>query len=152
MIAQIRSFLDHDFAKLLEIDQICFQPRIAYDAAALHHFLYQIDSHALVLISDSGVVGFGIAAVTGSRGNRVEGHIITLDLLPQARGHGYGRELLRRLEENLADDGAAAVFLEVDARNSQAIGFYLKMGYRERRRLRNYYGRGRDAIEMTSPL
>ena len=110
------------------------------------------DSHALVLIDDSRVVGFGIAAITRSRGKAVEGHIITLDLLPQARGHGYGRELLRRLEENLADDGAAAVFLEVDARNSQAIGFYLKMGYRERRRLRNYYGRGRDAIEMTSPL
>jgi ribosomal-protein-alanine N-acetyltransferase len=152
MIAQIRSFLDHDFAKLLEIDQICFQPHIAYDVAALRYFLYQIDSHALVLINDSGVVGFGIAATTGSRGNRVEGHIITLDLLPQARGHGHGRELLRHLEENLADDGAATVFLEVDARNSRAIGFYLKMGYRERRRLKNYYGRGRDAIEMTSQL
>ncbi|MBI2822140.1 MAG: GNAT family N-acetyltransferase [Acidobacteria bacterium] len=148
MIAQIRLFRDEDFARLLQIDQVCFDPGIAYDASTLRYFLYHLWSDTLVIERDSEVVGFGIAAVTRRRGPGLDGRIITLDLLPPMRGRGYGRDLLQKLESWLAAEGALAVSLEVDVRNTAAIGFYQRMGYREGRRLKDYYGRGRDALRM----
>lgn len=150
MIAQIRQFQDEDFSKLLQIDQACFEPDIAYDDSALYYFLYQIHSHTLVLVDSSGiVVGFGIAALTQWRGRTCTGHLVTLDLLPAVRRRGYGTSLLRQLEQRLAADGVTQVVLEVDVGNSSAIAFYLEMGYKRERRLKDYYGRGRDALRMT---
>lgn len=152
MIAQIRPFLDKDFFTLLQIDRACFEPGIAYDEAALRHFVYQISSRTLVLVVDSKVAGFGISAMTWGRGGRRTGHIITLDLLPEVRGLGHGRLLLRRLEEELTENGTSQVTLEVDVRNRGAIAFYRKMGYKEERQLKDYYGRGRDGLRMVCNL
>lgn len=146
MIAHIRPFQRQDFFRMVEIDQLCFAPEIAYDRAELHYFLFQIPSCGLVLQSDSGLLGFGIAG--WSRGKRVIGHIITLDLLPEARGLGYGKLLLRSLEERLIAAGAVRAVLEVDVSNAGAIGFYRAMGYTEKSRLSDYYGRGNDALRM----
>ncbi|HEY3129343.1 MAG TPA: GNAT family N-acetyltransferase [Acidobacteriota bacterium] len=149
MSIQVRHFQDPDFPELLRIDQACFEPGIAYDEPALDYFVRRVFSHTLVLVDDSQILGFGVAAVTRSRGRLPAGHIITLDLLPEARGKGYGRILLQQLESLLEQDGAVTVILEVDVRNTQAIGFYRKMGYRQERILRNYYGEKRDALRMS---
>ncbi|HEV8130875.1 MAG TPA: GNAT family N-acetyltransferase [Acidobacteriota bacterium] len=147
-MVQIRHFQDSDFSELLKIDRACFEPGIAYDEVALDYFVRQIYSHTLVLVIDSKIAGFGIAAISRHRARRPTGHIITLDLLERVQGQGHGRSLLRRLEAKLEQDGAAEIVLEVDARNTQAIGFYQKMGYLEKQRLRNYYGTGKDALRM----
>ncbi|MBI4456273.1 MAG: GNAT family N-acetyltransferase [Acidobacteria bacterium] len=152
MIAHIRHFRDDDFSRLLQIDQACFEPGIAYDESTLRRLVYQISSHTLVLVDDSRIVGFGIAAISGTRSRHPTGHIITLDLLAEARGQGYGQSLLRELESRLKAEGASRVNLEVDVRNERAIGFYLHMGYTSERILKNYYREGRDAIRMTRQL
>src|SRR2546425_4517364 len=117
MTIQIRSYQEEDFPELLRIDQACFEPGIAYDEPALDYFVRRVFSHTLVLADDSQILGFGVAALTRSRGRSPAGHIITLDLLPEARGKGYGRTLLQRLESLLEQDGATKVILEVDVRN-----------------------------------
>ena len=152
MITYIRHFQDEDFSRLLEIDQECFEPGIAYDAASLRYFLYYIESHAVVLVSNSAVVGFGIASSSRTGRGKLLGHIIALDLDSRVRGQGHGKALLRHLEQILSDDGAAEVTLEVDIRNTAAIGFYLRMGYKKVRELRHYYGEGRSAYQMVRPL
>ncbi|HEY2930896.1 MAG TPA: GNAT family N-acetyltransferase [Acidobacteriota bacterium] len=143
----IRPFQEADLPKLLEIDRACFEPGIAYDHFVLDFFIRRILSVTLVLMVDSDIAGFGIAAPERMRG-KITGHIITLDLLPQARGKGYGRRLLQELESQLKKLGATDYGLEVDVRNAPAIAFYKKMSYRPARKLRNYYGPGKDAWKM----
>ena len=152
MSIEIRPIQDSDFPELLRIDQACFEPGIAYDEPALDYFIRRVFSRTLVLVDDSQILGFGVAALTRARGRSPAGHIITLDLVPEARGKGYGRTLLQRLESLLEQDGATRVILEVDVRNTQAIGFYRKMGYRQERILKNYYGKRRDALRMSRLL
>ena len=48
--------------------------------------------------------------------------------------------------------GAREVRLEVDLRNAAAIRFYQRMGFREKRRLPDYYGRGLDGLRMVREL
>ena len=74
--------------------------------------------------------------------------VVTLDVHPDFRRHGLGRRLLRELLAGLAAAGSARALLEVDVRNSGAIEFYRREGFRETRRLPSYYGRGLDAFEM----
>jgi [ribosomal protein S18]-alanine N-acetyltransferase len=78
--------------------------------------------------------------------------VVTLDVHPDFRRHGLGRRLLRELLARLVDAGSARVVLEVDVRNSGAIEFYRREGFRKTRRLRSYYGRGLDGFEMTKNL
>ncbi len=152
MSIQIRPFQDLDFPELLRIDQACFEPGIAYDEPTLEYFVRRLYNHTLVIVDDSQILGFGVAAMTRTRGRSHAGHIITLDLLPEVRGKGYARALLQRLESLLAQDGAVNVSLEVDVRNTRAIGFYRKMEYQQERILKNYYGNGRDALRMSRRL
>jgi ribosomal-protein-alanine N-acetyltransferase len=151
VIAYVRPYQESDFSRLLEIDRICFEPGIAYDEAALRYFLYHSQSLTLVLECDGSVSGLGIAARKPG-GAKPRGHIITLDLLPGVRGKGFGRTLLERLEQWLAGQGAVEAQLEVDQRNTGAIGFYLKMGYRKERQLLHYYGKGLHACRMAHRL
>ena len=64
-------------------------------------------------------VGF-IVAETGSRGT---GHIITIDVLPSARGAGVGSQLLRAAEERLRALHCQSVILETAVDNKPALVF-----------------------------
>ena len=48
--------------------------------------------------------------------------------------------------------GAREIRLEVDVRNTPAIRFYERMGFRTTRTMADYYGAGRDGYRMTRRL
>lgn len=52
-----------------------------------------------------------------------------IDLLPELQGKGCGRLLMERMLKELKDDGISGVHLGVDGKNTNAIGFYGKMGF-----------------------
>jgi GNAT superfamily N-acetyltransferase len=54
------------------------------------------------------------------------GHI---DLLPQARGKGIGRQAMAFLEQRLAATGSTGLHLQVNPRNREALRFYNAVGY-----------------------
>ncbi|MET0940153.1 MAG: GNAT family N-acetyltransferase [Mesorhizobium sp.] len=54
------------------------------------------------------------------------GHI---DLLPQARGKGVGRQAMNHLMRRLASAGAPGVHLHVSPRNKKALAFYARLGF-----------------------
>lgn len=51
-----------------------------------------------------------------------------IDLLPRAKGAGYGRRLVSHLLDRLRDLSVSGVHLGVAADNEQAIGFYRHLG------------------------
>jgi ribosomal protein S18 acetylase RimI-like enzyme len=54
-----------------------------------------------------------------------------IDLLERTRGRGLGRLLIERLLDELRDRGVPGVHLGVDVENTNGIGFYQHLGFRE---------------------
>ncbi len=54
-----------------------------------------------------------------------------IDLLAHAQGHGYGRRLLEQVMAELRRRGSPGAHLGVSGRNTRALGFYQRLGFRE---------------------
>lgn len=54
-----------------------------------------------------------------------------IDFLERARGHGFGRHLMEELMRQLKQKGSPGAHLGVGIRNTRALGFYLKLGFKE---------------------
>jgi ribosomal protein S18 acetylase RimI-like enzyme len=54
-----------------------------------------------------------------------------IDLLPPVQGRGWGRRMMRAMEDLLAADGSPGVHLGTSVRNERAIAFYRHLGYDE---------------------
>jgi ribosomal-protein-alanine N-acetyltransferase len=145
---RIREYQHSDFGPLCAIDRQCFSESIAYSSEEMALGLAQPGAFALVAEEDGRVVAFALFC----HERRYLGHVITIDILPEYRRMGLGRELMELGEQRLKDFGVSRLVLEVDVRNEQAIGFYERLGYTIRRRLPAYYADGADALLMEKYL
>lgn len=86
--------------------------------------------NSLVLIDEEGQLA-GTSSFCRSRFPAYpdDGEIISLYLLPQAMGQGWGAALLEQAMEELAKQGFSQVFLWVLEENTRARGFYEYMGF-----------------------
>jgi len=80
------------------------------------------------------------------------GHIITIDVHPDARRHNLGTLLMSAACERLRKMTAFMVVLEVAVNNHAALAFYDKLGFKRVKVLERYYSRDVDAIFMTMRL
>ena len=166
----IRDFRQTDFEALWRIDQQCFAPGISYSRMELGEYLRRPGAFALVAESTmegkpaaqeagggasrelpgspEAIVGF-IVAEAASRGG---GHIITIDVLPQARGAGIGSRLLRIAEDRVRASGCHTVTLETAVDNRIALAFYKTHKYSVVKTIPRYYSGGLDALVMKKNL
>lgn len=144
----LRDARPEDLPRLWALDRVCFEPGIAYSRREMQRFLFLPGARSILAEADGELRGFALGYPDASNVARV----VTLDVHPDFRRHGLGRRLLRELLSRLADAGSARTLLEVDVRNSGAIEFYRREGFREVGRLASYYGPGLDAFEMAKPL
>ena len=68
-----------------------------------------------------------------------EAHILNLSVEPELQGQGLGSQMLTHLIEDALAQGARQIFLEVRESNKKAIQMYLRQGFNEIGRRRNYY-------------
>ena len=144
----LRDIRPSDLEALYRLDQLCFDPGIAYSRSELKQILAAASGLGLLAESAGQIVGFAAGHVSA----RSSGHVVTLDVSPQSRRVGIGRALFTELLDRLARAGASEVRLEVDAENTAALAFYKSFGFRHGRRLANYYGPGRTAWEMVKEI
>lgn len=85
-----------------------------------------------------------------------EAELLTLAVAPEARRQGIGGRLVAAFLRDGAARRAERAFLEVAMDNEAAQALYLRAGFAEAGRRRNYYaapGGGRiDALVMTRPI
>jgi ribosomal-protein-alanine N-acetyltransferase len=176
----IRLFEKSDFETLWKIDQVCFEPELAYSRPELAFYMKRRSAFTLVAqrtvaqrtVAQSAIdvgphggataaresqpaaeiLGFIVAEKKGSETTKQSGHIITIDVVEKARRGGVGSALLAAAEERLTANGAIAVELETAVNNDAAIRFYKKKGYYVERTVRGYYSNGLDALVMAKPL
>ena len=107
---------------------------------------------ARVLVADDGeLVGYFVA-MPGFE----EMHLLNVTVSARHEGQGHARRLLAELYALSASFAATAIWLEVRESNARARGLYLREGFAEAGRRRDYYpapaGQREDAILMTRPL
>ncbi len=145
-----RDYLPGDFGALCRIDQLCFPPGIAYPPQDLSYWIRQ--RGAFVVVAEDEAAG-RIAGFTLARPERSDqGHIITLDVLPEYRRRGVGAGLMEQAHARLKRAGASSIHLETSVENAAGIAFYSKLGYQAAARLPRYYLDRIDAWLMIKQL
>jgi ribosomal protein S18 acetylase RimI-like enzyme len=150
---RIRQFEKADFDTLWRIDQACFDPQLAYSRPELTFYMRRPGSFTLVAEGEGGKVpGNGILGFIVAETRRKSGHIITIDVVAEARRGGVGSALLRAAEDQLVRAGVVGVALETPVNNAAAIRFYKQKGYFVEKTLAGYYSGRMDALVMTKEL
>ena len=145
---QIRKFRKTDFDTLWQIDHACFDPQLAYSRVELAFYMRRPGSFTLVAEDEAGgILGFIVAET-----RRKTGHIITIDVIAEARRTGLGSALLSAAEEALLRDGSSVVALETPVNNEAAIRFYKQKGYFVEKTVPGYYSGHLDALVMAKDL
>jgi [ribosomal protein S18]-alanine N-acetyltransferase len=153
-----RDFRRADFETLWRIDQACFDPQLAYSRLELAFYMRRPGAFTLVAEAEGGeapgngnaqqrIIGFVVAEA-----RRQAGHIITIDVVAEARRGGIGSGLLLAAEKRLHQAGALLVELETPVNNSVAIRFYKEMGYFVEKTVAGYYSNQMDALVMRKAL
>jgi [ribosomal protein S18]-alanine N-acetyltransferase len=154
----IREFRRSDFTVLWEIDQKCFPPGISYSPLELLTYIRRPRSFTLVaerslaLDGNSKIESRLVGFIVGEAGRRQTGHIITIDVLAEARRNGLGSRLLMAAEQRLGEAGCRAVFLETAVDNAAALAFYKGHDYFLVRTVARYYSNGVDAFVLQKDL
>jgi ribosomal-protein-alanine N-acetyltransferase len=116
-----------------------------WDAAAISALL--VAPGAFAYAHDDGFV---LARATGG-----EAEILTLAVVPPARGRGLGRALLKAAIIRARELGAETMFLEVGTDNPHALALYAGLGFAKVGTRKAYYSSasgGADALVLRLSL
>jgi len=144
----LRDYRPSDFETLWRIDQVCFAEGISYSRRELAFYIAQKRGFTSVAEIDGKTVGF----VVIDRNREGQGHVITIDVLPEARRSGLGSQLMAAAEERLRKLGCSTVFLEAAVDNAAALAFYKRHGYSVVQTIPRYYLDSIDALVLVKDL
>jgi [ribosomal protein S18]-alanine N-acetyltransferase len=148
----IRDYRPEDFERLWEIDQLCFPPGISYSQYELGMYIRRRNAFTLIAeadgLDDARILGFLVAEA----GRRRVGHIITVDVLSEARKQGLGSSLLETAEMRMRSSGCRLIYLETAVDNAAALAFYKRHGYDVIKTVPRYYSNGVDALVLEKDL
>jgi len=151
----LRPFEPRDLESVIYINRTCLPENYPPDFFLMHH---REHPEAFLIAELNGmVVAYSMSRVEHGFSNfrrafAKKGHVISIAVLPHARGMGIAEALMHRTLEALRKYGASEVYLEVRVSNEPAIRLYRKLGFKPVRRLHAYYVDGEDAWLMARPL
>lgn len=89
----------------------------------------------------------GFAIVEWVRENdELIAYIQTIEVAPEQRKRGVGKELLWRVEGSARAAGTSRIWLHVDEQNNVAVRLYAANGYFQEGSEQDYYAPGRSAL------
>ena len=147
MPLRIRPYQALDFDALCALDVRCYAPGVAYSRRTMRFFIRLPGAECFVAEETCEILGF---VLTGRDGPA--GHIITLDVSPEARRRRIGTALVDAAHAALAAHGVRRVDLETSTLNEAGIAFWRSHGYRTREVLPRFYENGEDAYSMVRTL
>ena len=103
------------------------------------------------LIAEDGerIIGYASAYLPAAGGDC---DLMTIAVSPEHRRKGIAKYFISELQNWAKDHGAASMMLEVDVKNEAAISLYSALGFEKLNIRKNYYGYGKDAQIMKSPI
>jgi len=146
-----RLYSSSDFARLYAVEEVCFPPSFRFTRGYLRELVTSPEAATWIVEEDGLMVGFAIVEWGGEADEEIA-YIQTIEVAPEQRGRGVGRQLLERIEGSARAVGAVQIGLHVDEANSGAIRLYEANGYRKQGREENYYPQGRAALIYAKAL
>lgn len=149
----IREFTYRDLERVLWINRTCLPEN--YPAFFFIDLYRRYPKSFLVAERNGVVVGYvmcrveqGLSSTNRSRWVK-KGHIVSIAVVPEARGRGIGTALMIHAMKALREDyNVDEYYLEVRVSNVVAIHLYEKLGFKRIRILKRYYLNGEDAYLM----
>lgn len=140
-----RPYKPEDFDQLYALEELCFEPPYRFSRRYMRQLVNCANVATWIAEEDGQMAGFAIVEWNQEPGE-MTAYIQTIEVAPEKRGCGVGRELLNRIEGSARDAGAGMIWLHVEVANAGAIRLYEAHGYRCEGRRENYYPRGRSAL------
>jgi ribosomal-protein-alanine N-acetyltransferase len=144
-----------DMDALLTIERYCFNvyyyDYYMLDRRDFEFYLQDADSLFLVAVQETQVVGDVLGPVDTWR-DPPSAHIDSIAVLPEHQHKGIGARLLQSFLGEVRRRGCRRVTLEVSTANAAGLAFFAKHGFRQMRRLPDYYGKGLPALFMAVEL
>lgn len=140
----IRRMRWYDVEAVAELDHVAFGP----DTWSREFLWAQLAGPAnrFWVAESGGLLGYAGLSLTGS-----ESEILTIATAPAARGRGVAKQLLTTMLRAAREHHADAMYLDVRADNTSALGLYRSFGFTELGRRAGYY-HDADAIIMRALL
>ena len=94
-----RQFVAEDFDRLYALEQVCFKPPFRFSRRAMRAFVQRSRSTTWIAEEGGEMAGFAIVEWS-ARKTETKAYIQTIEVVPEFRRRGVGRELLNRAEES----------------------------------------------------
>ncbi|MCS7145126.1 MAG: ribosomal protein S18-alanine N-acetyltransferase [Nitrososphaerota archaeon] len=149
----IRPVREEELLNVMTINRICLPENYSY---SFFYSLFKSNPESfLVAEVDGKITGYVMSRVEWGSSKmdtlrlRKLGHIVSIAVLPEYRGRGIGRALMREVLNALRNVyGCDEVYLEVRVTNTQAINLYHSLGFKVTKVAKSYYVDGEDAYVM----
>ena len=137
-----------DLDIIMAIERECFDPEITFNRRQMRRFVVGGSVIVAVKVPDA-VMG----QITLWRRNHRSGNHLRIYNLAVATAHrkqGVGELLMKAGLQAFVDQKTTKVTLEVEV-GSRVIDWYEKIGFYQKKLLKDYYGHNRDGIRMILP-
>jgi ribosomal-protein-alanine N-acetyltransferase len=138
-----RLYTPEDFDPLYALEELCFNPPSRFGRRYMRLLVSRSNAATWIAEENGQITGFAIVEWSKSK---VTAYIQTIEVAPEMRGRGVGRELLGRIESTARLAGAGLIWLHVEEANAAAVRLYEARGYRCEGRQEDYYPLGRAAL------
>lgn len=123
--------------KLCEVERKCFKSE-AFTRQQIAQLLTHPNAVSLIAKDNHTIIGFVIGMIYIEK-EKMEGHILTIDVSPSHRRMGIGKMLLQQMERIFINKGVKTCCLEAREDNIAALNLYQKLGYKKARKIYRYY-------------
>jgi [ribosomal protein S18]-alanine N-acetyltransferase len=147
MLVIVRAMEARDLAAVADLFAATYpaahEQGLRYDVAQLRSELERPIARCLVLEQDAQTLAVIIVWLVAD-----EAELMNIAVHPNARGKGFGKQLLRASLAQIREGGGTRMHLEVREDNLAACALYGGFGFVEVRRRSTYYADGASGIEM----
>ncbi len=95
----------------------------------LEEYAFKLSQHAIVFALMEESLPIGVIAFYANDDISKKAFITSVLVSPERKGQGIGKRLMTEAEAFCKSKGFAGLRLEVNKKNTSAIGFYEKLGY-----------------------
>ena len=141
----VRKWVREDCFAVSEIEKLCFSDpwteEMVIGSFSDDYFL------GYVAEAEGKIIGYAGLSVIFDTAD-----VLLIAVREEYRRQGVAKTLLSRSLAEAKESGAERAMLEVDVKNTVAIGCYIGFGFEKIAERKNYYGAGKDAFIMEKRL
>ncbi len=141
-MAEIKKLNESHTQQIANLEKMCFSD--PWTENMVRDSFYYPNAEIWGVFEDNNLVGYYASGQVAD-----EGELMSICVLPEHRGKGYGRLLISHMEDTLRAKGTERIFLEVRESNKAARSLYKSRLFAEMGLRKGYYqDNGENAIIM----